>query len=215
MGRDCLIEHEKKPWVPLAMGRRLWFRGGWQSGLQRGPKRTDKGQVSQSAGRDGQKGDGFGMHGAAWFILHTLQVLIGMCRCGLVQNGQHPSWLGRWVMVLRGVSQGDLQQDRDRDRGQGRPGRGGGCGHGVVPDAGTQARQDSAVRSSVYVVLACSRMWLGGRCFVPSRKPPGAAGSLGDASKVPVAIGSGRQNHVGSRLCALDIASRKAAVPVA
>lgn len=61
------------------------------------------------------------------------------------------------------------------------------------------------MRSSAHVVLACSsRMWLGGRCFVPSRKPPGAVGSLGDASTVPVAIGSGRQNHVGSRLCALD-----------
>lgn len=59
------------------------------------------------------------------------------------------------------------------------------------------------MRSSACVVLACSRMWLGGRCFVPSRKPPGAVGSLGDASTVPVAIGSGRQNHVGPRLCAL------------
>lgn len=43
------------------------------------------------------------MHDAAWCSLQMLQVLVGMCMSGLVQNGQHPSWLGRWVMVLRGV----------------------------------------------------------------------------------------------------------------
>lgn len=51
---------------------------------------------------------------------------------------------------------------------------------------------------------SASAWWAGGQavgslggCFVPSRKPPGAVGWLGDASTVPVAISSGRQNHVG------------------
>lgn len=81
-------------------------------------------------------------------VCTLLQVLVGMCRSGLVQNGQYqqyPSWLGRWVMVLRGVIRQCLRATCNRTgtgtEARGRPGRGGGCGRGVVPDAGTQARR--------------------------------------------------------------------------
>lgn len=47
-----------------------------------------------------------------------------------------------------------------------------------------------------------------GGCFIPSRKPPGAVGSPGDASSVPVATGGDRQDHARSRLCGICVHTR-------
>lgn len=107
------------------------------------------------------------------------------------------------------MSQGDLQQDGGRDRdqgltGPGPPGRRTGCGTamlGPFPDAGTKT-QANAVCSRPHVAW-----WLDGTdgqaagtmggCFIPSRKPPGAVGSRGDASTRSVATKVDRQSHAG------------------
>lgn len=155
-------------------------------------------------------------------VCTLLQVLVGMCRSGLVQNGQYqqyPSWLGRWVMVLRGVIRQCLRATCNRTgtgtEARGRPGRGGGCGRGVVPDAGTQARRTvpcAVVHVWCWPAAACGLV-AAASSQVENRRVRWARLVMPRQCQWRSAV-AGR-TMLGRGCVRWDIASRRAAVPVA